>query len=205
MNFRQIEITTALTEWLDRYSCPSNLRDKPKAAQAEAEALAAVLLRYAPSSEYQPFLNRVFSKLDYQLKTRAWPTVSEIATVCDNTRNDAARGGQMLQDGGGKDMRPCAIAARCMNEGKPVAEGWLYGRNAVEMIAESLIDQDTMTRYRSSAFLRRKDLYGEGPALAWEAEAKQCHEDAKQIHGQNREARRGIQIPTNRALEGFAA
>lgn len=205
MSFRQIEIATALTEWLDRYSCPANLRDKPKAAQAEAEALAAVLLRYAPSSDYQPFLNRVFSQLDYQLKTRAWPTVSEIAAVCVNTRKDAARDGQMPQDGKTKDMRPCAIAARCMNEGKPVAEGWLYGRNAVEMIAERLIDQDTMTRYRSSAFLRRKDLYGEGPALAWEAAAKARHEDAKSIHRETSEAGRDLQIPTNRALEGFSA
>lgn len=204
MNFRQTEITAALTDWLDRYSCPMNLRDKPKAAQAEAEALAGVLLKYAPQTEYRPFLNQVFGQLDCQMKTRAWPTVGEVVAVCVNLRKEAAKGGRSLDQGEVKDMRPCAIAARAMAEGKPIGEGWLYGRQAVEMIAEGLIDRDTMQRYRSAAFLRRKAAYDETSALEWEAEAKQRHEDAKRIHRQTSEAGREIAINANR-IEAPAA
>ena len=204
MNFRQTEIANTLTEWLDRYSCPTSLRDKPKAAQAEAEALAGVLFRHAPRDEYRPFLNRVFSQLDYQMKTRAWPTVGEVGAVCVSILKDDARGGKAARIGDETDMRPCAIAARAMAEGKPVGEGWLYGRQAVELIAARLIDRETMTRYRSAAFLSRKAAYGEAAALAWEAEAKQRHEDARQIHRQTSEAGREVEINANR-IEASAA
>jgi len=201
MSLRQSEITAALTRWLDRYSCPMNLRDKPQAAQAEAEALAGVLLRFAPQTEYQPFLNRVFSQLDYQMKTRAWPTVAEIGAVCSNVRKAATVGPVDSE----RDMRPVAIAARAMAEGKPVGEGWLYGRMAVEMIAERLVDKATMDKYRSGAFLHRKAVYGEPAALAWEAEAKARHEDAKHIFRESPTSGRDTSTPDKRVLQDFAA
>lgn len=203
MSLRQSEITATLTRWLDRYSCPMNLRDKPQAAQAEAEALAGVLLRFAPQTEYQPFMNRVFSQLDYQMKTRAWPTVAEVSAVCSSVRKAAAIASGTADSE--KDMRPVAIAARAMAEGKPVGEGWLYGRMAVEMIAERLVDKTTMDKYRSGAFLHRKAVYGEPAALAWETEAKARHEDAKHIFRETPSTGHDTTAPDKRVLQDFAA
>lgn len=202
MSLRNAEISQLLTRWLDRYSCPSHLREKPTAAQAEAEALAAVLTRFAPQSDYQPFVSRVFSTLDFQMKTRAWPTVAELGAICAAVRKDTAKA---IGPDDAADMRPEAITARAMKAGRPVGESWLYGRQAVAMIAAGLIDRETMSRYRSGAFLARKAAYGEAEALAWEAEAKQRHEDAKVIHRQVPEAGRDVRVPTNQALDGFAA
>jgi hypothetical protein len=205
MSLRKVEIAQALSNWLDRYSCPMHLREKPEAAQKEAEALAGVLTRFAPNEEFQPFLNRVFSQLDYQMKTRAWPTVSEMGAACSNVRKESRHGNSQGDTGLDVDMRPEAITARAMLAGKPVGEGWLYGRSAVDMIAAGLIDKDTMDRYRSGAFFARKDLYGEEKALEWEAEAKARHEDAKRIRRESPVSGRDTSMPDKRAVPGFAA
>lgn len=194
MNLRQAEIAQHLTRWLDRYSVPQHLRDKPEAAQAEAESLARVLTKFAPQSEYVPFLNRAFDRLDYQMKTRAWPTVSEVGAVCSNLRKEVP---QAEPQSDAMDMRPFAIAARRMQRGEAVGEAYLWGICAVEMIAERLVDEPTMRAYRSGAFFARKNLYGQESALAWEAEAKARHEAAKDMFRARNEARehRGVIIP----------
>ena len=203
MNMRTAEISRAFGDWLDRRSCPTDLRDKPTAARKESEALLACLLKFAPQSEYQPFVSRVLDQLDYQMKSRFWPTINEFASACSNIRKEMGKAGgrpDVLTDA--RDMRPEAITARAMVEGKPVGEGWLYGRDAVTMIAAKLIDEETMTRYRSGAFLARKSLYGEPAALAWETEAKARHEAAKRIHREPT-GKHEVSMPNKRVLEGF--
>lgn len=74
------------------------------------------------------------------------------------------------------------ITGNRMAAGEAVGEGYLYGADAVELIARKLVDRPVMTKYRSAAFFRRKDIYGEEAALRWEAEAKERHESAKRAH-----------------------
>jgi hypothetical protein len=71
------------------------------------------------------------------------------------------------------------ITAGRMSRGEPVAEGNLYGREACDLIRRGLVDRDTMTAYRSGAFLARRNTHWEAAALAWEADAKERHETAK--------------------------
>lgn len=205
MNMRTAEISRDFAEWLDRRSCPNDLRDKPDAARREADALLNALLKFSPHSDFSPFVRRVLEQLDYQMKTRFWPPINEIAAVCANVRKDIRRENPQAVKGEERDMRPEAITARAMAEGKAVGEGWLYGRDAVVMIAAKLIDKETMDRYRSAAFFARKDLYGEPAALAWEAEAKQRHEDAKAIHREAPTDGHDTTIPNKRVLREFAA
>ena len=202
MNMRNSEISRDFGDWLDRRSCPTDLRDKPAAAMKESEALLACLLKFAPRSDYKPFTNRVLEQLDYQMKSRFWPTINEFASVCSNIRKETGKT-YVDETGGAKDMRAEAITARAMKEGKPVGEGWLYGRDAVTMIAARLIDEETMRKYRSGAFLARRKLYGEASALAWEVEAKSRHEDAKRIHREEPSSH-DVSMPDKRVLSGFA-
>jgi hypothetical protein len=70
------------------------------------------------------------------------------------------------------------MAARMAN-GEPIGDGWLYGRLACQLIASRLVNQATMERYRSAAFLDRRSTYGEAAALAWEADAKARHAEGR--------------------------
>lgn len=204
--FRNAEIARDFNEWMERRSCPSDLRDKPEAAKREAEALIAAILRFAPQNDYSPFVRRVLEQLDFQMKSRFWPTIHEMGAACSNVRKEMKRENPNAETGlAERDMRPEAITARAMLEGKPVAEGWLYGRGAVSMIVARLIDRETMTKYRSAAFLSRKAMYGEPAALAWEAEAKQRHEDAKTIRSETATGGHDTTMPDKRALKEFAA
>lgn len=172
---KQAEIARAFSQWLESYSPPRSIAGKPDAMQREAERLTAVLVKFAPSEGYLGWVDSVLEQVAYQMKTRAWPTVAEIGAACSNARK-AGR-----NDGG---PQPTAldvyeIAAMRMKSGEAVGEPYLYGREAVEMIARGLIDEATMTKYRSAAFFARKQAHGEESALLWEAEAKERHESAK--------------------------
>lgn len=205
MNMRTAEISRDFAEWLERRSCPTDLRDKPEAARREADALLKALLKFAPQTEFSPFVRSVLEQLDFQMKTRFWPAIHDVAAVCTNVRKEISRQNPKAAMADDRDMRPEAITARAMMEGKPVGEGWLYGRDAVAMIAAKLIDKATMDAYRSGAFFARRDLYGEAAALAWEAEAKARHEDAKAIHREAPADGRDTSVPDKRVLREFAA
>lgn len=199
--FRKTEIASQLNEWLfsGRYNPPKDFRGNEKAEKAEAEALLGVLLKFAPSKEPAGFVSRVLDQLEYQLKFRLWPNKQEIGAVCANITKD-----QPKAEGGGedmRDMRDIAIASRRMARGEPVGESYLWGRLAVEMIAERMVDEKTMTAYRSGAFLARRGFYGEESALAWEREAKERHAAAKRIWGERNTERtpRDVVIPDKRA------
>jgi hypothetical protein len=80
------------------------------------------------------------------------------------------------------DDQTYTIIAKRMAVGEPVGEGYLYGREACEMISRRLVSQDVMTAYRSGAFLARRELYGQPAAVEWERNAKANHELARAIH-----------------------
>lgn len=169
------EISQILLRWLERYSPPSAIKDNPRAQQDEVDSLLAVLVKFAPHDEAGPWVRRALDQLEYQMKTRAWPTKGEVGAVCSNLRKQKAAATPV----DALDMRPEAVTARRMHRGEGVGESWLWGRLACDLAASGLIDADLMGRYRSAAFLARREAYGEADALTWEAEQKARHEDAK--------------------------
>lgn len=176
MSIRHAEIAKALTQWLESYSPPRNLAGNPEGLQRESERLLSVLTKFAPQDGYNGWVASVLDQCAYQMKTRAWPTVGELGAACSNARKS------MPVTTTQTAFDPYELNANRMKAGEHVGEGYLYGREAVEMIARRLIDQETMTRYRSAAFLTRKQLYGEASALEWEADAKARHESARKAH-----------------------
>lgn len=173
MNIRQAEIAKGLADWLALYSPPRNIAGKPEDVQREMDRLIAVIIKYAPQDGYNGWLQSVLDHLAMQMKTRAWPTVGEIGSACTALRSKAIGPATVTE------FDVYELNANRMKAGEPVGEGYLYGREAVEIIARGLIDRETMTRYRSAAFLSRKKAYGEASALTWEAESKERHENAK--------------------------
>jgi hypothetical protein len=189
---RTAEISGIFTRWLERYSPPAQIRENERAQQDEAQALLGVLLRFAPQTGYADFVALVIDRVEFQMKTRAWPTKGELGAVCSNLRKEGAKPTDIT---GGPDMSPPAVNARRMQRGEAVAEGWLWGVNACDLIATGLIDEPTMTRYRSAAFMARKAIYGEDAALGWEADAKARHQSAREARRQREAEQRDIAIP----------
>lgn len=74
------------------------------------------------------------------------------------------------------------ITANRMNAGEVVGEGYLYGSDAVELGVRGLVDKDTMRKYRSAAYFKRKDIYGHDAAIAWEEAAQKRHDEAKAVY-----------------------
>jgi len=203
-DIRTAEISGIFTRWLERYSPPRSLDGNMRAQQDEVAALLGVILRFAPATAYSGFVAGVLDRIEYQMKTRAWPTKSEVATACTDFRKQAGR--QDVGQATAIDMTAEAITARKMQRGENVGEGWLWGRNAVEMIRRGLVDRETMEAYRSGAFLARRAQYGEASALAWEAEAKARHEEAKQVaKGENGPRGYGAPLPDKRHAPELAA
>lgn len=192
MNYRQSEISTLLSEWLDRYAAPIHLRDKPKAAQEEVEALLRALLKFAPQVDYQPFCRAVFDQLDFQMKTRAWPTVGEMGAVCSNIRKESPRPRDLTPQ---RDTSVPAIIGRRMAAGEAVGESYLYGSNACALIAGGHVDEETMRRYRKGAFMARSEVYGHEKAVEWEREQIQRHEEARRSFRDRERSRHDANVP----------
>lgn len=180
MNLRQAEIAKQLAQWLESYSPPRNMAGNAEALQRESERLLSVLVKFAPQEGYNGWVSAVLEQVSYQMKTRAWPTVGELGSACSNARKTAKTGEKPEPF----VMDVYALTANRMKAGEAVGESYFYGREAVELIARRLVDEETMTRYRSAAFFQRKDIYGEDQALAWEAVAKDRHDSARRAHGQ---------------------
>lgn len=69
------------------------------------------------------------------------------------------------------------IIADLMASGAPVAEGYLYGSEAVHLIKNKLVSRDVITSYRSNAYFERVRMYGVDVAKKWEDERKALHAD----------------------------
>jgi hypothetical protein len=164
--------------WLERYSPPRFMTDKPDAAQQEADALLRILGRHAPTQGYAEWLDGILRQLTENMTARTWPTGGEVSKAC----RDANKFTSPRDSGQKHETRDEAeIVAQAMSDGQPVGENWLYGVCACELAARGLVTRELMDRYRSAAFLSRRATYGDADALEWEAEAKARHDHGKAL------------------------
>lgn len=177
MSLHEADLKARLVRYLDRRQMPRRLEGKGGAMEDEMRALVAALARVAPRSadrlaDWWPHFEAALGEI---ATGGLWPTEREI--------RDAAKMVGSIAPQVAVAPEPKSehqIIADRMARGEPVGEGWLYGRAACELIRQRLVDQATMSAYRSGAFFARKDEYGQDAALAWEAEAKAKHEAAKE-------------------------
>lgn len=187
-------------EWLDRFSPPRSIQNNPKAMQDDADAMLAIVNKYAPSQGYAEWLDKVLTELTEGMTTRSWPAPGELVKACKSRVEHRAK-----PKGEDWKLDECAVIGAKMKAGDAVGEGWLYGRSAVDLIKRGLVDYETMTAYRSAAFLRRKEVQGEESALRWEVEAKARHEIAKEMAKDTERRQFNVQLPNKRDVPGFAA
>lgn len=173
--YRKTEIANAFGRWLERYSPPAQIRDNQRAQQDEVESLIGVVLRFAPASDYLPWLAAVLDQVEYQMKTRAWPTKAEIGAACSNKRKtDAQMRPQVAEVKG-----PIQIIAEKIRRKEPIGDSWLYGRCALDLLASGEVRESDLDEYRKAHFFALRDFYGEDKARAMERDLRLRHADAK--------------------------
>ncbi len=200
MNPREEYLNQYFNEWLDRFSPPRAIQNNPKAMQDDANAMMQTVLRHAPGKDYAVWLDDVLRNLAENMTTRSWPAPGELAKACKAKASPSDR--PKAEDWKVDEYE--AVSKR-MRAGEAVGEGYLYGRQAVELIKRGLVDKDTMMKYRSAAYFHRKDTHGQASATAWEDEAKERHEAAKLMLRDTDTKPRNISIPNKREVPGAAA
>ena len=186
MNSREESLLEEFGKWLERYSPRRALQGNSEAMQAEVNALMKVIKKFAPMSDYLSWLSKVTDTLDFRMKTSAWPTVNEVGSACVAVGKDRAKSGPSDVF----SLDPIDVNAKRMNSGEAVGDGFLYGRDAVELLRSGKVSMEIMTKYRSSLFFSAKDVWGEEIALKREAEWKAKHAAAEQLDTGNR-----VQMP----------
>lgn len=201
MSLRKSDIAQRLVFWLRGYTPPQGIKDSPELVQAEADKLLAVLLKFAPQVEYQPWLNAMFDQLEYQMKTRAWPSKAEVGAVCANMRKEDVQRGAIPRT---SPPTPAEINAARIKAGEPVGDAWLFGRLALELVAEGHVSEGELNTYRNSMFrhIRKTYVGDEAERLIRTYEAR--HSEAK-TYGEP--SPRNVRIPDKRVTppEGWAA
>jgi len=138
-------VTTRFNDWLERYAAPAHLRDKPEAAQREANALLAAVLRHAPETRVTEWVAALCEDLDRSATTRCWPTVREI---------EVAAGKAHLALGPREPVRSewhidvAAITARRIRNHEAFAKTHLTGRVADAMLRRGLFSSAELAELR---------------------------------------------------------
>ena len=176
---------------LRRYRVPEHMGDDQ--LRAEVNDLVEDINRSIPSGyrdgDFRALMPKIHAELRRRHGAQIWPSSRLFIAATDSAVEGMAATTEAKAEP--KEINPYEVSARKMLAGEPVAETMLYGREAVELIRLGIVDENLMQTYRSAAFLSRKNVYGEAAALAWEAEAKARHENAKAAFYQRRDGQVG--------------
>lgn len=165
---------------LRRYRAPEHLSDD--AMRDEVNLLVEDINRQIPDSATEADIKLLLPEINAAIRRRhgaqGWPPAKVFIAATEDARIAAANKKAASQPICETNLDPYQITSRKMRAGEPVSEGYLWGREAVQLIARGLIDQITMENYRTGAFTARKQQYGEEHAVCWEAMAKVRHQSA---------------------------
>jgi len=176
---------------LHRYRMPEHLSDD--AIRDEVNLLVDDCNSLIPSETTEAELRALLPEVNTAIRRRhgaqGWPPAKVFMAATEDALAAAAKRKAAAEPALAQRRDAFELTAAAMKAGQPVAEHFLWGRQAVEMIARGLVDQDTMARYRSGIFASLRDQYGEQRAQAWEAEAKARHQSAKAAYLDRRDGR----------------
>lgn len=175
-------ITAKLNDFLRLYKRPDHLDQN--GALVELREMAEEMNALMPTSfgpeDLAGRINDALRFVRQTYKGRAWPTVSHMVDAME--RVATRKGAVAATDEAPKwQLDPLAIAARRMNEGEQVGDGWLYGRDALRLMASGLVPAETFRKYRSALYFDAKAKSGEDSARTMEANWIARHEAAEAL------------------------
>lgn len=176
---------------LHRYRLPEHLSDD--AIRDEVNMLVDDVNGLIPSETTETELRLLLPDINTAIRRRhgaqGWPPAKIFIAATEDALSAAAKRRVETEPALTALRDTYQLTAAAMKAGQPVAEHFLWGRQAVEMIARGLVDQETMVRYRSAIYAALRDQYGEQRAQAWEDEAKARHQSAKAAYLDRRDGR----------------
>jgi len=188
---------------LRRYRAPEHLSDD--AMRDEVNLLVEDINGLIPNEQTESDLRLLFPKINSAIRRRhgaqGWPPAKIFIAATEDAVAEAAKKKAASAPAGSSSLDPYEITSAKMRAGEPVSEGYLWGREAVQLIAGGLIDQTTMESYRTGAFMACKDQYGEPAAIQWEDAAKLRHRSAKNTYHQRKDDGRPLDPEIQRRLQ----
>jgi len=174
---------------LHRYRLPDHLSDD--AIRDEVNLLVEDINQLVPNETTDADLRLLFPEINSAIRRRhgaqGWPPAKVFIAATEDAVAAAAKKKAASNPTRAASLDPFDITAAKMRAKEPVGEHFLWGRQAVELIARGLVDQPTMEGYRAGAFEARKEHYGEEEAIRWENEAKARHLAAKEAYRQRKD------------------
>lgn len=179
---------------LRRYKTPEHMNDD--ALRDEVNFLVEDINRQIPEDYAEVAMNSLMPEINNAIRRRhgatGWPPAKVFIAATDDAVEVINKRRATAEPTEEFSLDPYKIASRRMRTGEPVGESYLWGRQAVELIARGLVDQPTMEGYRLGAFMARKEHYGEEEAIRWEEEAKARHLAAKEAYRHRKDDGRPI-------------
>lgn len=175
-------ITAKLNEFLRLYKRPDHLDQN--AALIELREIAEEMNALMPTSfgpgDLEARITDALRFVRQTYKGRSWPTVSHMVDAMERV---ASKRGEKVEnlEAPKWELDPLAVAARRMNEGELVGDGWLYGRDALRLMQSGLVPADTIRKYRSALYFEAKAKSGEDNARTMEAAWIARHEEAEAL------------------------
>jgi hypothetical protein len=173
------EVYAAFTRWLERYTPPRHMQGSDQAMQDEADALMRAIARHTPRAGAVEWIDNVLAHLDETMKTRAWPSVSEVTRAARDIASDMIPAGEArdvtAEDAERKELE---LYARRIKRGDAIGEHWIYGSGAARLLERAYITNDDLDPYRSGLFFSWKNVYGAEIAREKEQAARNRHDEA---------------------------
>lgn len=179
---------------LRRYRAPEHLSDD--AMRDEVNLLVEDINGLIPNETTDADLRLLFPEINAAIRRRhgaqGWPPAKIFIAATEDAVAEAAKKKAANAPARSSSLDPYEITSARMRAGDTVPEAYLWGTQAVELIARGLVDQTTMEGYRLGAFTARKKQHGEEHAVRWEDEAKDRHIAAKEAYHQRKDDGRPI-------------
>lgn len=178
MSLHTADVANRLRGFLDRRTMPRLFEGKPAAIKAEVDALTAAVARYAPQGdalrEWWPGFE---ARLAEANQTRVWPSEGEVKAAAIAGRAPAVAA--QLQST--PDEMALEIAAKRIAAGEAVGDGFLYGRQALDLERRGMVSPADLRKYRSALYFTLKETYVEAIARRMEAELIARHDAARDL------------------------
>lgn len=145
--------------------------------RATAEAINARIPANFSEDSVRDRVQRAFRHVISTHRASTWPSVATFVEAMDVVAKDAKGGSSVFSDVFGKDGKidPMKVAAKRIRSGEVVGDGYLFGRQARELVAEYGISKQEILQAREGLERSVRAVYGEA-ADAQMARLRERHE-----------------------------
>lgn len=172
-------LTNRVSSLLSRFSPPRAIANNEEAKSDEVQIIMEAVNRFAPSKGYEDWWPKFERELLENHETRSWPLLSELKKAAGKIRGPQKHFTDITGDNA--EFCPYKANAARMNNGQPVSEFYLYGREAVELKRRGLVQDDIFDRQKRSYYYHLEKVYGKQTADQMIAAREQMTQDALRV------------------------